>query len=159
MSGDLVLLAELPDEEATVDLAERLAPLLAAGDLLILSGDLGAGKTFFSGALCRALGLDADEPVTSPTFTLVHEYGTEPPVAHADVYRLKSAAEVRELGLLERRDEGWLVLVEWGEPYVDDLGGDALELVLESFPRRAWGRARGPRGLALLNELGEEAEA
>ena len=101
----------------------------------------------------EALGLADDEPVTSPTFTLVHEYTTEPPVAHADLYRLESAMDVVELGLLERRDDGWLLLVEWGTPYLAALGGDALELEFENFPRRIFGRARGRRGDALLSAL------
>lgn len=115
------------------DIGAQLAP----GDLVILSGDLGAGKTFLARTILRALGVDAR--ITSPTFALVHEYaaarGTS--VLHADLYRLRETAElpnraqalatleveVARLGLRERRAEGAVVLVEWGEDAVSCLGG------------------------------------
>jgi tRNA threonylcarbamoyladenosine biosynthesis protein TsaE len=144
---------ELPTERATRELAARVAPHLAAGDLLVLSGPLGSGKTFFARALCRALGLPPSERVPSPTFTLVHEHPTTPPVSHADLYRLRDENDVRGLGLDAQRDDGRVLLVEWGEPYVDALGGDALVLELRLAPRRASFRATGPRSSALLTAL------
>lgn len=149
---------ELPTEEDTLALAELLAAHLRGGDLLVLTGPLGAGKTFLAGALCRACGLEQDEAVTSPTFTLVHEYPTAPPISHADLYRLRSTDEVYDLDLAGKRDEGHLLLVEWGAPHVDALGGDAIELALSVFPRRARiapssGRAR--ELLAALQNAGE----
>ena len=134
---------ELTTRRDTRKLAERLAPLLSGGDLLVLSGPLGSGKTFFTRALCRALGLERGERVASPTFTLVHEYETSPPIAHADLYRLKDASEVAKLGLDSQRDDGRLLVVEWGEPYVALLGGDALILELALDPRRARLKAEG----------------
>src|SRR5690606_28281610 len=104
-------------------------------DLLILSGELGAGKTFFTRALCHALGLPEEERVTSPTFTLVHEYAARLPVSHADLYRLESEEQVSELGLDAQRDDGRLVIVEWGLPYLELLGGEALVLELTATPR------------------------
>lgn len=145
------LFVPLPTEEVTIELAARFARLLAAGDLLILTGTLGAGKTFFARALCHALGLDEDEPVTSPTFTLVHEYETTPPVHHADLYRLRDEDEVFELGLDSRRREGALLLVEWGAPFVRALGGNALELELSVEPRSARLAASSARALELLD--------
>jgi tRNA threonylcarbamoyladenosine biosynthesis protein TsaE len=130
MEEALSVRVELPTRRATVRLARRLAPLLEAGDLVVLSGELGAGKTFLVRALCRALGLSERVRVTSPTFSLVHEHDTQPPVAHADLYRLETRESVRELGLVHQRDDGRLVLVEWGEPHVDVLGGDALIVAL-----------------------------
>jgi tRNA threonylcarbamoyladenosine biosynthesis protein TsaE len=123
---------ELRTRRSTIRLARALAPALAGGDLVVLSGDLGAGKTFFARALCRALGVAPELPVTSPTFTLVHEHVGRVPIAHADLYRLEAAAaggesgELTQLGLRDRRAEGALLLVEWGEPFLDALGGDAL---------------------------------
>lgn len=134
---------ELLTRRDTRKLAQRLAPLLSAGGLLVLAGPLGSGKTFFTRALCRALGLERSERVASPTFTLVHEYETSPPIAHADLYRLKDAAEVSKLGLDAQRDDGRLLVVEWGEPYVALLGGDALILELSLDPRRARLKAEG----------------
>jgi tRNA threonylcarbamoyladenosine biosynthesis protein TsaE len=144
---------ELPTRRATTRLAARLAPLFSAGDLLVLSGELGAGKTFFTRALCRALGLPGRVRVTSPTFSLVHELATNPPILHADLYRLDLARDVRELGLLERREEGHLVVVEWGEAHIDALGGDALVIQLTTNPRSATLEATGSRSAALLSRL------
>lgn len=139
---------DLPSERATVKLAERLAPLLVGGDLVVLSGPLGAGKTFFARALCAALGVDARR-VTSPTFSLVHEFSGRVPIAHADLYRLRSPAELVELGLDALRDDGRLLLVEWGESYVDALGGDALLVTLALSPRRATLTSSGQRSEAV----------
>jgi tRNA threonylcarbamoyladenosine biosynthesis protein TsaE len=122
---------DLASRRATVALARRLAPLLAASDLVILSGDLGAGKTFFARALCRALGVPHDIDITSPTFTLVHELAGRLPILHADAYRLNHPAEVVSLGLRDARGAGALLIVEWGEPYLDVLGGEAIVLRFE----------------------------
>lgn len=150
---------ELPNRRATRKLAEAVAPLLEPGGLVILSGPLGSGKTFFTRALCRALGLPRHARVTSPTFTLVQEYPTQPPIAHADLYRLSALEQVRELGLDAARDEGRLLVVEWGEPYVDFLGGDALVIEFFMDPRRAVLRATGPASRAVLERLPEPAPA
>ena len=120
----------LPTRRATVRLASRLAGVIGAGDLLILSGELGAGKTFFTRALCRALGVAADQRVTSPSFTLVNELAAGAlSIVHADLYRVGSAREVIDLGLRDRRQDS-LVIVEWGKPYQEELGGGALLLEL-----------------------------
>ena len=127
----------LPSRRATLALARRIAAELAPGDLVVLAGPLGAGKTFLARGICRALGLPARVPVTSPTFTLIQEYETLPPIAHADLYRLTGKSDVEALGLESLRDEGRVVLVEWGEPFVAELGGDALLVRLSLDPRRA----------------------
>jgi len=142
----------LPSRRATIHLADRLGPALQPGDLIVLEGDLGAGKTFFARALCRALGVPPAIPVTSPTFTLVHEYDGRLPIRHADVYRLHGPEELAPLGLREQRAEGAVLLVEWGTDYVAALGGDALVLSLRASPagaRSAHLRSTGPRGEAL----------
>lgn len=149
-----VLERPLPDKAATTRLAAELAPLLRGGDLLLLDGPLGAGKTFFARALARALGLPADERVTSPTFTLVHQYATEPKLVHADLYRLSDDERgVFELGLLPERDDGGLLVVEWGSAFERLLGGDALVIKLERQPRKASISATGARARALLEAL------
>lgn len=132
-------------EEDTMRVARLLAPHLRGGDLLVLSGGLGAGKTFFTRALCYALGLDENERVTSPTFTLVHEYETTPPLLHADLYRLSDEEEVFDLGLEVERSQGRLLVVEWGAPFEAVLGGDALFLDIELAPRRGRLHGRGER--------------
>lgn len=145
---------ELPTRRATLHLAQRLAAHLQVGDLVILVGPLGAGKTFFVRGVARALGLPSSEPVTSPTFALVSELSTpRVPLVHADLYRLGNADEVHDLGLLSSRDSNCL-LIEWGKPYVDALGGDALLIEFTRPPsRRATFTATGPRSAELLEAV------
>lgn len=127
----------LETRRATQRLAKALAGVLGAGDLLVLSGDLGMGKTFLTRAICRALGVPHEIPVTSPSFALVNEYDGTVPIVHVDLYRLGSVEEVEQLGLRQRRAEG-LMVVEWGVDYVDELGGQALilSLSLDDHQRR-----------------------
>lgn len=124
----------LPDRRATKRLARSLAARLEPEALLVLQGDLGAGKTFLARAVLRSLGVAAGVPVTSPTFTLVHEFdraeGSRLRVLHSDLYRVGDPGELAELGLLEARFEGACLMVEWGERFLAELGGDALVLRL-----------------------------
>jgi len=104
----------LVDDEATSRLGAELAATLAPGDLVILEGDLGAGKTALARAVIRTLAGDPTLDVPSPTFALVQPYETaRGPVLHADLYRLGDPREVDELGLLDNPDA--IVLVEWAE--------------------------------------------
>jgi tRNA threonylcarbamoyladenosine biosynthesis protein TsaE len=140
---------DLPTRRATKRLGRALARALEPGDAIILSGALGAGKTFLVRALCRALGLDDRVRVVSPTFTLIRELPTIPPVAHADLYRLTSPDDAHQLGLFELRERGVVLLVEWGEAHAEALGPDRLVLGIELGPRRARLLANGPRSEAL----------
>jgi tRNA threonylcarbamoyladenosine biosynthesis protein TsaE len=152
----------LPTRRSTVQLAKRLAGAIEGGDLVVLSGGLGAGKTFFARALCRALGVSAQVPITSPTFTLVHEYDGRVRLRHADAYRLHNAGELVELGLREQRTEGAVLVVEWGGPYVGALGGDGLLLEIAVSPtgeRTARPASTGPRSLTLVRACEEPAPA
>lgn len=144
---------DLSTRRATRELARSVAATLEPSDLLILSGPLGSGKTFFARAVCRALGLPRSHRVPSPTFTLVHEHETKPPLSHADLYRLNGPEQVRELGLDAQRDDGRLLLVEWGEPYIELLGGDALLITFAHDPRRVVISETGRRSRAILAEL------
>lgn len=116
----------LPTRRSTVHLAKWLASGLHPSDLIVLVGPLGAGKTFLVRALARQLGLSVQHRVTSPTFALVHYLPTTPPVVHADLYRLADIDELQHLGLRDERVQGAVVIVEWGEQYIDALGGQAL---------------------------------
>jgi tRNA threonylcarbamoyladenosine biosynthesis protein TsaE len=115
----------------TRKLGEAIARSLAPGDLVLLSGDLGAGKTFLTRAIARGLGFRGS--VTSPTFTLARELATPAgKLVHVDLYRLRGPdldAETRKLGLRELRSEGAMLLVEWGDEALEALGG-APELVV-----------------------------
>lgn len=103
------------DAAATQEVAARLAGILQPGDLILLEGDLGAGKTTFVQGLAKALGVA--EAVTSPTFVLMNIYPTAPgfDLVHVDVYRLDRLSEVVDLALPEMLDDGAVVVVEWGE--------------------------------------------
>lgn len=119
---------DLPDEEATAALARGLAGLLRPGDLVALSGDLGAGKTALARAAVRALAGD-DEEVPSPTFTLVQTYDAPScTVWHFDLYRLSDPEEVVELGWDEARTG--ICLVEWPDRLGGLMPGDRLDLNL-----------------------------
>lgn len=111
MQRALQVTTNSPDDTRIVGAA--LAPLLLPGDIISLSGDLGAGKTTFVQGLATALGVD--RRVTSPTFTIVHEYSGRYPIVHLDVYRLDSFQEVLDLGFEEFLDPAAIVLLEWGD--------------------------------------------
>jgi len=101
-------------EAETVAVARDLARTLTRGSVVLLSGDLGAGKTAFVRGLAEELGVDPAD-VSSPTFTLLHEYrGGRLPLFHADLYRLNDAREIEELGLDEIGEDGVLA-IEWAE--------------------------------------------
>ncbi len=104
----------LPDATATMAAGERLAAGLGAGAVVALTGGLGAGKTHFTKGLVRGLG--GTEEVTSPTFTLVHEYrGGRLPLFHFDFYRMDSAEEVLTVGWDDILDEPGVVIIEWAD--------------------------------------------
>ena len=96
----------------TEAVGEAVGSLLRVGDLVVLTGDLGAGKTTFAKGLARALGVT--QKVTSPTFTIVQEYDGRVPVAHVDVYRLDRIQELHDFGF-EELLESRVTIVEWGE--------------------------------------------
>jgi tRNA threonylcarbamoyladenosine biosynthesis protein TsaE len=110
-------------------LASELAALARPGDLILLAGDLGAGKTSFVQGFGRALGVE--EPITSPTFVLVRTYEGLMPVTHVDVYRLEHLQELVDLGIAELLDQGGVTLIEWGDAVVAALPSDFLEIRLE----------------------------
>lgn len=134
-----LLEVELADEEATRSLGKALAARLQIGDLILLRGDLGAGKTALARAIVQAhlAAHGIAEDVPSPTFTLVQTY--ESPallIAHADLYRIEGPEELREFGLAEFADEG-VVLVEWperAEAEIRRLSRDRLDITLTLMP-------------------------
>ncbi len=109
----------------TAELGAAIAGLARRGDLVLLVGDLGSGKTVLAQGFAR--GLSVEGPVTSPTFTLAHRYPGRLIVNHLDVYRLDRLGELVDLGLGELLDEG-VTLVEWGDAVVAALPPDFLEL-------------------------------
>jgi tRNA threonylcarbamoyladenosine biosynthesis protein TsaE len=128
--------------DQTQALAAALATLACPGDLVLLAGDLGTGKTAFAQGF--AAGLGVDEPVTSPTFTLVRTYASgRLKMHHVDVYRLDHLQEALDLGLAEMVDDVAVTLIEWGDVVAPALPGDSLEI------RLAYGSADDERTLTL----------
>jgi tRNA threonylcarbamoyladenosine biosynthesis protein TsaE len=135
-------------EHETTAAARELGATLAAADVVLLFGDLGAGKTAFVQGAARGLGVR--EPVLSPTFTLVREYAGGRPVYHLDVYRLERMQDVLDLGFDEMLDAGHVVFIEWGDAIAALLPEDHLRLDLTILPddgstRHIELRAEGPR--------------
>lgn len=132
-----------PDE--TTQSAARLGALLAPGDVILISGDVGAGKTHFARALIQSLLIEPED-VPSPTFTLVQTYNTpSAEIWHADLYRLTSTAEIEELGLAEAFETS-ICLIEWPDRLGDLRPAGALDLTFKQ------GRADGERNLTCVWE-------
>ena len=141
-------LIDLPDETATAALAERIAAVARAGDVIALKGELGAGKTVFARAFIRARG--GTEEVPSPTFTLVQAYDLDPvPVWHFDLYRLRDPDEVWELGI-EDAFATAISLIEWPERLGWLLPPARLEITLD-FGERPQSRRALLTGGAVWN--------
>ena len=122
-----------PDE--TLTLATVLGCLLQGGDLLALSGDLGAGKTVFAKGIGRALGIT--DRIVSPTFTVVREYQGDVRLAHVDVYRLEHLQELQGIGWDDYLDTDTVVVVEWAERVVARLPIDRLDVRIDVIERGA----------------------
>ncbi len=116
--------------EDTRKVAEALAELLVPGDVVSLTGDLGAGKTTFVQGAARGLGVT--DQVASPTFVLVREYRGDVPVYHLDVYRLDRMQEVIDLGFEDLLDPAGVVFVEWGDAILPLLPDEHLRVELRS---------------------------
>jgi tRNA threonylcarbamoyl adenosine modification protein YjeE len=124
----------LPNETATAQLMADLALLIGPGDVITLSGDLGAGKTAAARAMIRYLAGDATLEVPSPTFTLAQSYDLPPfPLVHADLYRVDDPAELEEIGL-SPLPEGTLALIEWPERATAALPADRIDIALSHRP-------------------------
>ncbi len=132
MSAAAELVLEAVDEATTKAVGAALARLLGAGDVVGLTGDLGAGKTrFVQGA---AAALEVEDPVVSPTFMLVREYDGRVPVHHLDAYRLSGPAELEDLGLDEVLPADAVAFVEWADRVAGALPASWLELAFHTRP-------------------------
>ncbi len=139
----------------TRELGAVLASLVVAGDVILLSGDLGAGKTTFAQGF--GLGLGVQDDVVSPTFTLMRSYEGRLTFIHCDVYRLDHLQEVIDLGLTEMLDAAAVALVEWGDVAAPGLPADHLETRIEltGSDDERWFQFRpvGPAWLRRMDDL------
>jgi tRNA threonylcarbamoyladenosine biosynthesis protein TsaE len=129
---DLLLEITTHSAEETIAFGRTLAGLLAPPKLVLLSGDLGAGKTTLVKGIAAAFDAAAEEDVTSPTFTLVHEYrGPRVNLYHIDLYRIDTPRELETLALDDLRSDKSILLIEWGEKFPRLLRERDVEIALE----------------------------
>ena len=137
--------------EDTMALGEHLAQFVTLDDCIVLSGDLGAGKTQFAKGFAAGPGVDDD--IASPTFTILLEYvGDEMPLLHFDLYRLETERELEDIDFAGMLESGAVSLVEWGDKFPDALPEERLDVfiyVVEDGTRRVEVHGRGQRGLEL----------
>lgn len=134
----------------TIALGEKCGELLAAGDVLVLTGDLGAGKTQFTKGIARGMGITAD--VTSPTFTIEMVYeGSVMPLYHFDLYRLSDSSQLDDIGLFDAMESDGPTVIEWGEQFADDIGDDRADV----FISRLDGAGDANATDAATSDLGE----
>jgi tRNA threonylcarbamoyladenosine biosynthesis protein TsaE len=131
--------AALENEAATVAYAQKLAKQIKPGQVIALSGELGAGKSVFARALMRALGV-TDEALPSPTFALIQTYdgqtcdGMDCQIAHMDWYRLEDTNEIEMLGVRDYFESPWITIIEWPERAPDMLPPDAIRIEIKTAP-------------------------
>lgn len=153
MTAPVPIIRTISSEDAMRQLGEDLAAHLSAGQVLALSGGLGAGKTRLTQGLACGLGIPVDE-VTSPTFTLIQEYSGRLPVRHCDAYRLRHPDEFADLGLDELFARDGVAIVEWADRVADELPRDRLDIRIEvtgERERRVVLTARGKASQRLLD--------
>lgn len=154
--GDDAAVQRASTPEQTKALARATAGLLRAGDLLVLTGGLGAGKTTFTQGLAEGLGVRG--PITSPTFVVAREHPSlvdGPPLVHVDAYRLGGATELDDLDLDAELDRA-VTVVEWGAGLAEELSASWLELIFsvdDQDTRTITYRGHGPRWADELDQL------
>jgi|Deesub1362A_J573_1020465.scaffolds.fasta_scaffold14306_2 tRNA threonylcarbamoyladenosine biosynthesis protein TsaE len=147
--------------EETKRLGALLAPFLRPGDIIALRGDLGAGKTTFVQGVARGLGIT--RPVTSPSFILINEYPSTPPLFHIDCYRLEDAdAEARDIGLEDLLYDDGVCVIEWADRVATLLPPERIDITLMWLgpdEREIEVRGHGTRYTALVRKLRQEWQA
>ena len=129
-------------DQGTLDLGRDIAVRIASPLVVLLTGNLGTGKTTLAKGIISGVGAASPAEVTSPTFTLVHQYGSKPKVYHVDLYRVDPGRDMETLGLEDLWNQNAVVLIEWGEKlgpfpgphwkvHLEDLGGDRRKITVE----------------------------
>ncbi len=135
--------------QETIALGRRLGSVLQAGDVLVLTGDLGAGKTQLTKGIAAGMGVEDD--VTSPTFTIEMVYeGSELPLYHFDLYRLEDPEQLDDTGLFDVLGGDGPCVIEWGEQFVDQLGDERLDVFVTRMDDEAAPGEEPPRQVRLV---------
>lgn len=122
--------------EETIELGQRLGALLQPGDVLVLTGDLGAGKTQLTKGIAAGMGIEDD--VTSPTFNILMVYeGVEMPLYHFDLYRLDDPDQLEDIGFYDVLEGDGVCVIEWGEQFAEQIGPDRLDVYLTRLDEQA----------------------
>ena len=143
--------------EETIELGERLGRALQAGDTLVLTGDLGAGKTQLTKGIARGMGIEDD--VTSPTFNILMVYeGSSVPLYHFDLYRLDDPDQLEDIGFYDVLEGDGACVIEWGEQFADEIGPERLEVYLTRLDERVAAGEEPPREVRFVAH-GERAQS
>ena len=151
----------LEDAEATIDFGRKIGSVMRDGDVICLSGDLGAGKTTLCKGICMELGVDPAE-VTSPTFAIMNMYeGTILEIRHFDLYRINKVSELYDIGFYEYFGRKGLTLIEWGELFLEELPNEYLTIKMtrEKEGRKAELIAKGIRNVDIIKEVSDNVNA
>lgn len=133
-------------QEETIALGRTLGSLLREGDVLVLTGDLGAGKTQLTKGIARGMGILGD--VTSPTFTIEMVYeGERMPLYHFDLYRLVDAGELEDIGLYDILGGDGPCVIEWGERFVDEIGSERVDVLISRLDGEGEGEGEAGAGI------------
>ena len=147
-------------QDETIELGRRLGALLSEGDVLVLTGDLGAGKTQLTKGIAASMGVEDD--VTSPTFNILMVYeGAQMPLYHFDLYRLESADQLEDTGLFDVLGGDGVCVIEWGEQFADEIGDERLDVYLSRLDSEVSAGEEPPREVRLVTHdaRGEEIAA
>lgn len=143
--------------EETIDLGRRLGALLVPGDVLVLTGDLGAGKTQLTKGIAEGMGVRSD--VTSPTFNIEMVYeGAQMPLYHFDLYRLDDAGQLEDTGIFDVLGSEGACVIEWGERFADELGDARVDVCVTRLDEGVAEGAEPPREIRLLAHEGRGDE-
>ncbi len=141
-------------EENTFGLGHKIGILVEPGQLILLSGDLGAGKTLLTQGICDGLGIEED--VTSPTYNLINEYEGDLTVYHMDLYRLEDEKDLYDLGFEDYIENGGIVIIEWPDLVYDLIPAEFIYIkidVISNEERILRFEAEGEKGMKLIERL------
>jgi len=147
---------KLNDAEATTSFGKLLGRFLVRGQVIALSGELGAGKTTLVKAIASGIGIPKEVIVSSPSYTLINEYEGRMPLYHFDLYRLESASEIYDLGFSEYIEDNGISVIEWADVAPEVLPANHLEikiLILEEDEREIILTGKGAAYSKIINKL------